>query len=270
MTVDKNQADRGKQDKVSIITPCYNSQRYIGETIESVLAQTYSNWEMIIVDDGSTDHSAEVVKSYCKDGRIQYISQENEGSSSARNHAIRCAKGQYIALLDADDIWMPNFLEKQIAFMKKKEAVCVCCSYGRIDENSKKILSPVKAKKVITVRDMMVRNRIGCLSGLYDCSKYGKVYLDERLKSLRDDYAYWLEIVKLEGKAYGNPEVLAYYRVLPGSTTGNKKQLIAKQYTFYRSYLKLGLIHSCMNVLRWGISGAVKFMRLRREKSDTG
>ena len=251
-----------KQGKVSIITPCYNGEKYIGETIESVLAQTYDDWEMIIVDDGSTDHSAETIKKYCrKDARIQYISQENAGSSAARNHAILHAKGQYIALLDADDIWMPRFLEKQIAFMKEKRTVCVCCSYGRIDENSKKILRPVKAKKVITIRDMMVMNRIGCLSGLYDSSKYGKVYLDERLKSIRDDYAYWLEIVKFEGKAYGNSEVLAYYRVLPGSTTGNKKQLVVKQYAFYRNYLKLGPVRCWINVLRWGISGAIKFLR---------
>lgn len=262
MEVEMNQAGGRKQGKVSIITPCYNGEKYIGETIESVLAQTYGDWEMIIVDDGSTDHSAGVIKKYCReDGRIQYISQENAGSSAARNNAIRHAQGQYIALLDADDIWTPQFLEKQIAFMEEKRAVCVCCSYGRIDENSQKILRPVKAREVITVRDMMVMNWIGCLSGLYDSSKYGKVYLDERLKSIRDDYAYWLEVVKLAGEAYGNPEVLAYYRVLPGSTTGNKKQLIAKQYAFYRNYLELGSVRCWINVLRWGISGAIKFLR---------
>lgn len=254
----------GKEIKgrVSIITPCYNGAKYIGETIESVLAQTYFDWEMIIVDDGSKDNSAEVIKKYCgMDGRIQYVYQKNRGSAAARNNAIHRAQGQYIALLDADDIWMPEFLEKQIAFMKEKKAVCVCCSYGRIDEKSRKILNPIKSMPIITVRDMMVMNRIGCLSGLYDCSKYGKIYLDEKLNSIRDDYAYWLEIVKLEGKAYGNQEVLANYRVLSGSTTGNKKKLIGKQYDFYRNYLNLNPFHCWINVLQWGISGMRKFYK---------
>lgn len=245
---------------VSIITPCYNGGKYISETIESVMAQSYKNWEMLIVDDGSKDNSADIVNSYSvKDQRIKLIQQENRGSAAARNNGIRQASGQYIALLDADDLWMPKFLEKQIAYMKKKKTVCVSCAYGRINEKSEDILSPVYPKEVITVKDMMIMNRIGCLSGLYDASKHGKVYLREELKSIRDDYAYWLDIVKLEGKAYGNREVLAKYRVLGNSTTGNKKKLIKKQYYFYRDYLKLGRVNSIANVLRWGWAGIVKF-----------
>ena len=125
---------------MSIITPCYNGAKYIEETIDSVIAQTYKNWEMLIVDDGSRDDSAQIVTKYCeKEERIKLISQENAGSAAARNNGIRNAQGQYIALLDADDLWHPQFLEKQINFMKKKDAVCVYCSYDRIDEKSKKI-----------------------------------------------------------------------------------------------------------------------------------
>lgn len=247
---------------VSIITPCYNGSRYIAETIESVLAQSYSNWEMIVVDDGSKDSSASIVQDYVKkDARIQLVQQKNAGSAAARNNGIRKAKGQYIALLDADDIWMPGFLEKQIAFMKEKDAICVYCSYMRINDKSKPILKPVKSKPVITVKDMMVMNRIGCLSGLYDSSKYGKIYLREELKSIRDDYAYWLDVVKLQGNAYGNPEILAKYRILANSTTGNKYKLIKKQYVFYRNYLELNISDSIYNAIRWGIAGIVKFTR---------
>uniref|UniRef100_UPI00405607F6 glycosyltransferase family 2 protein n=1 Tax=Agathobacter sp. TaxID=2021311 RepID=UPI00405607F6 len=247
---------------VSIITPCYNGEKYISETMDSVLAQTYKDWEMIVVDDGSKDNSADIVRSYARrDSRIQLVQQANGGSAAARNNGIRRAKGQYIALLDADDVWMPEFLESQIAFMKEKDAVCVYCSYSRIDADSKDILGPVRSKPVVTVEDMMVMNRIGCLSGLYDSSKHGKIYLREELKSIRDDYAYWLDIVKLEGKAYGNPRVLAKYRILPNSTTGNKYKLIKKQYAFYRGYLKLGVWKSICNVIRWGMSGLVKFAK---------
>ncbi len=245
---------------VSIITPCYNGERYVAETIESVQKQTYTNWEMMIVDDGSRDKSAEIIEEYTKkDNRIRLIRQENAGSAAARNHGIRLAEGQYIALLDSDDLWDPEFLDHQITFMKKRNAACVCCSYRRINEASEEIGHPTFCKNAISVKDMQVMNQIGCLSGLYDCSVYGKKYLREELKSIRDDYAYWYDIVALEGVAYGNPEILASYRVLSNSTTGNKKKLIRKQYEFYRGYLKLGRLRSVCNTIRWGIAGLRKF-----------
>ena len=245
---------------VSIITPCYNGAKYISETIDSVLAQTYTQWEMIIIDDGSKDNSAEIVKNYMeKDDRIKFLQQENAGSAAARNNGIRNAEGQYIALLDADDLWEPEFLQEQIAFMTEKDAVCVYCSYKCIDENSNEILNPVICRPEITTKDMMVTNYIGCLSGLYSIERHGKIYLREELKSLRDDYAFWLDIVKLENKAYGNQKLLARYRVLATSTTGNKKKLIKKQYRFYRDYLKLGVFKSLTNLVRWGVMGLKKY-----------
>lgn len=247
-----------KPGLVSIVTPCYNGAKYIAETIESVLSQTYQNWEMIIVDDGSRDNSAEIVNRFT-DSRIIYVYQDNAGSAAARNNGIRRADGQYIALLDADDLWHSDFLEKQIAFMREKNAVCVFCSYRRINEQSQEILRPTYAKTIVNSNNMKVMNYVGCLSGLYDSSKYGKKYLKEELKSIRDDYAYWYDIVSLENKAYGNSEVLADYRVLGNSTTGNKKKLIKKQYEFYRSYLKENPIYAFVNVVRWGIAGVRKF-----------
>lgn len=245
---------------VSIITPCYNGAKYISETIDSVIAQTYPKWEMLIVDDGSKDNSADIVREYeAKDERIHLIQQKNAGSAAARNNGIRQCNGQYIALLDADDLWKPDFLKKQIAFMKKRKAVCVFCSYERIDGHSKQILHPTIAKKKITTKDMRVMNQIGCLSGLYDSSQHGKIYLREELKSLRDDYAYWYDIVSLEDAAYGNPEILASYRVLDTSTTGNKKKLIKKQYQFYRTHLKESVPEALVNTLVWGVSGIRKF-----------
>lgn len=251
-----------KKGLVSIITPCYNGERFIGRTIESVLAQTYPSWEMLIIDDGSKDSSIEVIRRYCEtDSRIRLLTQKNAGSAAARNNGLRNCCGQYIALLDADDLWSPCFLEKQIACLKETNAICVSCAYNRIDENDNVIMHPTYPKKLITIKDMQTRNHIGCLSGLYDSEKYGIIYLKESLKSIRDDYAYWYDIVKLEGRAVGNPEILASYRVLDSSTTGNKKKLIKKQYQFYRSYLKLGVVKSGINVLRWGIAGLRKFSK---------
>lgn len=245
---------------VSIITPCYNGEKYIRQTIESVLAQTYPSWEMIIVDDGSTDGSAALVREYTgKDSRIVFLQQQNAGSAAARNNGIRSARGQYIALLDADDLWDAEFLEKQLAFMKENGAGCVYCAYRCIDGDSREILRPVAVKSRVTEKDMLVTNHIGCLSGLYDTSGHGKIFLREELKSLRDDYAYWLDVVRAVGTAFGNPEVLASYRVLNNSTTGNKKKLIGLQYRFYRKYLKLGVVKSTVNLVRWGLRGLKKY-----------
>lgn len=245
---------------VSVITPCYNGEKYLAETVRSVLGQTYAHWEMYIVDDGSTDGSARIAEEFAAgDSRVHLIRQANAGSASARNAGIRRAQGRYIALLDADDLWEPAFLEKQLAFMAGKGAECICCSYMHINEHSEEIQHPTIARPVITVRDMRVMNQIGCLTGLYDTARHGKVYLREELKSLRDDYAYWYDVVKLTGRAYGNTEVLARYRVLANSTTGRKLNLVLKQFRFYRKYLNEGILTAAVNTLRWGIRGLGKF-----------
>ncbi len=246
--------------KVSIITPVYNGEAYIAETISSVLAQTYEDWEMLVIDDGSGDASAELVLRFAeRDSRIRLLRQENKGSAAARNAGIREASGRYIALLDADDLYLPTFLDSQLAFMQEHDAICVCCAYARIDEASREILGPVYPMKEIRVRDMRVMNRIGCLTGLYDTRKYGKVYLREELKSIRDDYAYWYDIVRLDGIAFGNQAVLAKYRVLASSTTGNKLRLVKSQYRFHRSFLHASPPSAAFNTVRWGLAGLAKF-----------
>lgn len=247
---------------VSIITPIYNGEKYVAETIESVLKQTYPHWEMIIVDDGSKDNSAQIVRKFSdRDRRIVLIQQSNGGAAAARNNGIRCAKGQYIALLDADDLWEPDFIESQLALMKEKKALLVHASYKRINEQSKEILRPFIAKKIVTYKQMQMTNHIACLTGLYDTSVYGKVYLHEELKSLRDDYAYWLDIVKLVGQSYGNQKVLASYRVMASSTTGKKRKLIRTQFNFYYHYQNLGFWRSVFYTMYWGGLGIIKFMK---------
>lgn len=249
-----------KEGLVSIITPVYNGEKYISETIESVIKQTYLDWEMIVVDDGSKDGSAAIVRRYAeKESRITLLQQPNGGSASARNNGIRYANGQYIALLDSDDLWDPDFLKSQLALMKEKNTICVHGSYKRINENSEEILKAWKAKKEVTYKQMQMTNHIACLTGLYDTSKFGKIYLKEELRSIRDDYAYWLDVVKLAGFSYGNQYVLASYRVISSSTTGKKKKLIRAQFYFYYHYQRLGLFKSVLYTMYWGILGVLKF-----------
>lgn len=249
-----------KDGLVSIVMPCWNAQRFIAETITSVLSQTWNHWELLLVDDGSTDNTPQIVADFAeKDRRIRVLRQENAGSAAARNLGIRNAEGRYLALLDADDLWHPQFLEKQIACLREHQAVCAACAYELIDETSRSSGKIIYPPQTITYRAMTVRNRIGCLSALYDMKKYGKRYLREDLNSIRDDYAFWLDIVALEGTAIGNQAVLAGYRVTKNSTTGNKTKLIARQYDFYRKYLGQPFFTAVKNLLAWGISGVFKF-----------
>lgn len=245
---------------VSIVMPCYNGEQFIQETIDSVMNQTYKNWELLVIDDGSKDNSYSLVKEYTnKDNRIHLIQQKNAGSAAARNNGIRRSRGQYLALLDSDDIWLPGFLDSQIRFIQQKGAVCVCSSYSRIDEQSNEILKPVISKPIITAKSMQSVDYIGCLTGLYDQSKHGKIFLKEELNSLLDDYAFWIDVVNLEGEAYGNPKILAKYRVRKNSLTANKRKLVKKHYIFYRKQLNQNFFQSMLSTLKWGISGIRKY-----------
>jgi teichuronic acid biosynthesis glycosyltransferase TuaG len=240
----------------------YNGQRFVAQTIESVLSQTYTKWEMLIVDDGSKDNGPEIVKAYTeKDSRIRLFSQPNAGSAAARNNGIRRAKGQYIALLDADDTWNPDFLEKQLSLMKRTGAMLVYASHTRIDENSQELLKPYIVPDKVGYKDLLKNCYISCLTGLYDTSKHGKVYLSEEMKSLRDDYVYWLEIIKKVGVAYGNTEVLANYRMLNTSVSRNKRNVIMPQFKVLYKVEKLGLLRSIYYLGNWAVISYFKYKK---------
>jgi len=247
---------------VSIITPMYNGELFVGQTIDSVLNQTYNNWEMIVIDDGSKDRGPEIVNEYVtKDSRVKLISQKNGGSASARNNGIRHAAGQYISLLDADDTWDPDFLESQLNFMKSKNALLVYSSHRRINENSEEILAPFIVPDQVVYKDMLKTSSISCLTGLYNIEKFGKIYLREELKSYRDDYVYWLEIIKKVGVAYGNQKVIANYRVMKSSTTGKKKKLIIPHFMVFYKVEKVGLFNSIYYTLSWAVNGFFKYRK---------
>jgi len=250
------------ENLVSIITPIYNGERFVAQTIESVLAQTYPNWEMIIINDGSKDSSESIVKKYAeKDARIKLFSQLNEGSAAARNNGIRRAAGRYIALLDADDLWEPFFLESQLALMQQTGALLVYGSHKRINEQNSECLQPFYVPKKITYTDLLKTCSITCLTGLYDTSKYGKVYLNEAFKSLRDDHIYWLDILKMAGVAYGNQTLIGSYRILGNSVSRNKKKVIIPQFKVYYHCEKLGLVKSLYYLTTWAINGYSKYKK---------
>jgi len=238
-----------ENQKVSIITPSYKSKKFIKQTIESVLAQTYQNWEMIIVDDMSPDNSNEIIENYIKkDNRIKLIKlNKNSGPAVARNKAIKESKGRYIAFLDADDQWFPQKLEKQITFMKVNNYAFTYTFYSQINEEGEIQGNPIHPPLKLSYTDMLKMNRIGCLTAIYDSKFLGKVYMPFIQK--RQDYGLWLKILKQEKYAYCLAENLALYRIHSNSISRNKIELIKYHYTLFRKHEKLSVYKSIYYII---------------------
>lgn len=229
---------------ISIITPSYNSKRFIKETIDSVLSQTYQNWEMIIVDDCSDDNSVNYIRNLIKnDSRIKLITLEkNLGAAEARNKALEVAKGRYIAFLDSDDVWYPNKLEKQIAFMQKNNYAFSFTAYLPISEDGMKEYSLISVPDKIDYRGYCKNTIIGCLTVIIDREMTG----DFRMPQIRSshDMALWLLIMKRGFKAYGLNEVLAKYRLVSTSNTAKKYKAVKDVWRVYREIERLSLVKS--------------------------
>ena len=204
---------------VSIIMPSYNTAPFIKETIESVLGQSYTNWELIIVDDCSTDNTDEIVNGYLSDNRIRYIKNaKNSGAAVSRNRALREAKGKWIAFLDSDDLWEPTKLEKQISFMQEKGSSFSYTNYIEIDENSAPNGKKVSGPKKITELGMYSYCWPGCLTVMYDADKVGLIQIEDIKKN--NDYAMWLKVCK-KADCYLLDETLARYRKRSGSISNH-------------------------------------------------
>ncbi len=254
-----------EQELVSIITPMYKGAAFVGETIESVQAQGYKNWEMIIVDDCSPDNGAGIaeVKKYTSDPRVKLIeSKKNRGSSGARNIALAEAKGRYIAFLDSDDIWHPDFLENQLRFMHEKDAPLVFSSYRRIDENTKEeLLRPFIVPEKVSYRSLLKTCPIFPSTALYDTKKTPKIFFNEDLGSMRDDYVYWLKMFKNIQYGFGNKDILVDYRMRKSSVTGNKSKVIKPQWNVYYKVEKLGFIRSLYYLINWAFISYFKYRK---------
>ena len=233
------------KDLISIVTPTYNGENFIAETIKSVQAQTYEHWEMLIVDDLSTDNTVEIVKAFAaQDARIKFfILPEKGGASLARNKAIREAKGDYIAFLDADDLWKPEKLEKQLAFMKEAQVAFCYHHYSLIDEAGQALHIRRIAPEKLSFHRALLGCSIGCLSVMYHAKAVGLIQI-ERLDKRNDD-ALWLKI--LEKCQWGRllDEDLAYYRIVERSlSSGSKVKLLKYHYRLYRNIMNYHAIKS--------------------------
>lgn len=225
-----------QNDLVSVIMPSYNSVDYIYQSIESVIKQTYPHWELLITDDCSTDNTVEIVKQYAqKDNRIKlFILKENSGVAVARNNSIKKAQGRYIAMLDSDDLWLPEKLEKQLAFMQKNGYEFCYSSYIMCDDNGE-YDGIFFCRKQESFQSIKKDDKIGCLTVIYDTKRLGKIYMP--LLRKRQDWGFKILLLQKCKRAYGIKEPLAIYRIRNNSLSRQKIRLLKYNINVYKEVL---------------------------------
>lgn len=245
-------------DLVSIITPAYNAAEYIAETIESVLAQTYPKWEMLIVNDCSKDNTAEIVQSYAsKDNRIKLINlKQNSGAAVARNTAIQNAKGRYIAFLDSDDLWKKEKLQKQLSFMQQSGYAFTFTAYEHFKGVKENIQNLVKVPESLNYKQALKGNQIGCLTVMLDRMQILSI---EFSKQKHEDYILWLDILKLGITSYGLNKSLALYRIGNSkSISNNKLKSAIWTWKVYKNIQTLSILKSCYYMFFYIMNGIIK------------
>lgn len=253
-------------DLVSVIMPSYNTSKYIGNSIESVINQTYTNWELLIIDDCSTDNTDEVVSLY-NDKRIRYLKNEtNSGAAISRNIALREAKGRWIAFLDSDDLWLTEKLEKQIAFMEKNGYAFTYTNYEEIDSEGEKNGISVTGPKKITRRGMYNYCWPGCLTVMYDVNKIGLIQINNIKKN--NDYAMWLKVCRKSNCYLLNESLALYRRGRIGSiSTHNIRTLIKWHFILFNNIENLNAIKSIYCTIRNILFGIIKkIVYVKRKK----
>lgn len=245
---------------VSIIMPSYNASRFITESIKSVIVQTYQNWELLIADDCSKDSSVEVIKKIIdKDQRIKLFPLlKNVGAAAARNVAIEHANGQYIAFLDSYDVWEPEKLERQLAFMKENKYAFTYSEYYVMEEDGKKTGSFIRIPSSLSYRQYLRNTIIGCLTVVIDRNIVG----DFRMPLIKSshDMALWLLIMKRGYKAYGIKEVLAGYRLVSTSNTAKKWKAAKDVWRVYRKIEHLSVLFSAFCFCGYVFNAIIKRM----------
>ena len=236
---------------VSVITPTYNCAKFIAETIESVQAQTYENWEMVIVDDCSTDDTKAIVDAYiAKDSRVKYhCLEENSGAAVARTKAMELAQGEFMAFCDSDDLWMPDKLARQLAFMAETGHAFTCTAYEQMDEESKSLDRVIKTVTKTDYNRLLLDCPVGNSTVMYNVGVMGKFQVPNIRK--RNDDALWLQMLKKEKYIWGMPDVLMRYRIRSNSISSNKLKVIKYHWILYRQIEHLSVLRSAFHICWW-------------------
>lgn len=244
-------------DLVSVIMPSYNSEKFIAQSLESALAQTYADLELLVIDDGSTDGTLGIAQGYAKqDSRVKVLKMpSNGGAAESRNLGIQHAQGRYIAFLDSDDLWLPHKLERQIGWMDEAKRPFTYTAYDKIDEEGQP-LGHIGVPPQTTYSELLKTCVIGCLTAVYDTQTFGKVLMPSIRK--RQDFALWLKLLKQTPKAYGLNETLAVYRVRGDSISANKKSAAHYVWKLYREVEHLPLPQSAWYFSHYAVRGVLR------------
>lgn len=243
-------------DLVSIIVPIYNVANYIEETMDCVLAQTYSDWELLLVEDCSIDGTAVLIEQYMErtgDSRIRLLSQpSNMGAARARNRGLKEAKGRYIAYLDADDLWEPEKLEKELAFMKEKDAAFAFTGYEFADETGRGMGKVVHVPETLTYRQALSNTTIFTTTVMFDLEKLPREQLGMPVMK-SEDTALWFRVLRSGVTAYGLDENLVKYRRAGKSLSSNKLEAIRRIWNLYRRAEGMNIISSAWHFCFWAL-----------------
>lgn len=240
---------------VSVIMPMYNAATFVEMAVKSVLSQTYTHWELLVVDDSSTDESVSIVEKYARqDPRIHVLHNDLHINmpSTPRNLGIRHAKGKYIAFLDSDDCWLPDKLERQLPLFDNFKTAIVFSDYEKIDENGMRNGRVVKAPTIVDYHNMLHCNYIGNLTGVYDRQLTGTMFLPN---THHEDYALWLDILKKGFVARNTGTVEGLYRVRSGSVSASKLHIVSWQWNIYRKHEHLSVIKSLCYYMCYAVNG---------------
>lgn len=245
---------------VSIITPCHNSSRFIGMTIESVIAQNYQNWEMLITDDGSTDNSVSVIEEYARrDSRIKLLKLEKASGSPAapRNNSIMAAKGKYIAFLDSDDIWEPNKLSDQVEFAEKNNYSVVYSYYEKISYNGERKGRVVRTGKKYSFEDIVKTDGVPWLTLMILRDAVSDMKF---IKEDKEDYIYLMDLLGKGYVAHNTCKIHALYREMPSSRSGNKFKMLYGQWKAIRKHASVGFVKAIYCLMVYTFCGLRKYI----------
>lgn len=255
-------AENKESTTVSVIMPAYNATAYIEEAIRSVMAQTFTNWELIVIDDGSTDDTCAIVQRLvAEDSRIQLVQNpENMGVSRTRNRGLDLCRGDYVALLDCDDIWLPNKLEAQLALAAESGADILYCSYGIVDPNGASRCNDFIVPATITYRETLSRSVISCSTAVLSRQIAEKYRF--RTDYYHEDLVLWLELLRDGYTAAGVTDVLAHYRVSPNSRASNKLKSALRRWIVIRRCMKEPFFSSLGAMWRYALLAGRKYKKL--------
>ena len=247
---------------VSVIMPAYNAAPFIEEAINSVISQTVKDWELLVIDDCSTDNTREIVEKIAlHDSRVRLlVNEKNMGAAGSRNRGLDVFKGQYVALLDSDDYWYPQMLEKMIARTENTKADIIYCSYELVDEQGVKVCNDFLVPETTDFKQSIVRSVITCSTVLITADLASKNRFPVNM--YHEDIAMWFQILRDGGTACGVNEVLAAYRQRTGSKTSNKLKSAGRRWLIYRKHLKMPIIDCAVTMVRYGYYGLKKFKKI--------